>query len=1143
MINNMNKKNKFLITLIFLTVILVAGSFTLKNYKVGVREKQLAAVVSGIKQETLNVKNAIASIRSSGKEIEVEGRLEIEYHENLDLKTGYEQYYINSNEERIRIYFNEEQLPQIKNFGSSGSKVVLKVSGKSANSNKNLSGEREIAADKFEVVSNGPLNGNGGGVIASAEGREPWNPITIGNQKIALILYNMGPDNITPQSAASTLQSTLNSFWRWVSYGKLSVSVDGYGPYGGGCNASTYIRSAINAASREIYYPDYNSVFVLTAPGACGTAPGVHTGAGPSRFSLNGQDVYLSTVHLTGSFALTGSTPMHEFGHSLGLGHTPDKLDIMSYSGVKGLNAVSRDELGWLDESNVIEINEQNKLNYFELSPLENKSTDLKVLRVPTKISYRENTLSYYISYRPSAQGCADKCQGFMININYPVEVVDADPLDIFSLVLKAGQTYHDPDPMKGILISAIEENGKLKVTFGLAHCGNGSIDAGEECDQSNLGWRNTCESIGFESGNLKCSAQCKFDTPQCENRVCGIGDERSGKRECKRSFISDLKDNVVYSSEQLYNLDNSINQETWNKLRYTTEKTYVGIENALAYYFGLFSNYSSPPTALNPIRRDFIVPRAYIPFNTGSLPDSLMIVSGNILFHVFGGGIVGGVVNSNPNSKDFLTLVSIQPEDPPNLKNNDFLKFGEVDNPVELGNRFDASTDYDNSNREILFELNKEGRKNINPTGFSNFGIRSGYDLENEIPNNGESTQLLFWIKSSNPELTGVYEPPTLNLIYKVPFFSFIKNKENTAIQGLLILKVEKKNGEQWDVEKVVSSENVSVPAGAKIDLNNFWKIEMWKPSSVGIYRIDAEFKVGDKSARDIEEFAVAGENCGNTKIDSGEVCDDEIIGQYRNGVGQCKVYDVNKYTAGDLKCNNACLDYDFSACVSRSGRSCLTGDIDNRDGTCTATFNADPRDGFFTSRNDNRLGWNDLKNVENANYFDNTSSKLEASSVTGATLGSWTINRGLILFNTEKLNEESVVLSAKLKLRTKEVGYVNQLNYHDDFISLTGINIDNPSNISLATYGKFGDVKLVDADKVLRLRGLPKNREVEIQMNDSGLNNVNKNGWTNLGLRTGMEFDDEQTLSNLGYLNVSGQFYSANSSFKPKLEIVYAP
>ena len=45
--------------------------------------------------------------------------------------------------------------------------------------------------------------------------------------------------------------------------------------------------------------------------------------------------------------------------------------------------------------------------------------------------------------------------------------------------------------------------------------CGDGVIDAGEDCDGSNLGGQ-TCQSQGFGGGTLACTSGCQFDTSGC---------------------------------------------------------------------------------------------------------------------------------------------------------------------------------------------------------------------------------------------------------------------------------------------------------------------------------------------------------------------------------------------------------------------------------------------------------------------------------------------------------------------------------------------------------------------------------------------------------------------------------------------------
>ena len=46
-------------------------------------------------------------------------------------------------------------------------------------------------------------------------------------------------------------------------------------------------------------------------------------------------------------------------------------------------------------------------------------------------------------------------------------------------------------------------------------NCGDGYIDAGEQCDTDNLNGT-SCESMGFDSGVLRCNSNCALDFSQC---------------------------------------------------------------------------------------------------------------------------------------------------------------------------------------------------------------------------------------------------------------------------------------------------------------------------------------------------------------------------------------------------------------------------------------------------------------------------------------------------------------------------------------------------------------------------------------------------------------------------------------------------
>ncbi len=72
--------------------------------------------------------------------------------------------------------------------------------------------------------------------------------------------------------------------------------------------------------------------------------------------------------------------------------------------------------------------------------------------------------------------------------------------------------------------------------------CGNGAIDAGEDCDGAELGGA-TCVSIGFPGGALGCNAACHFDTGACsDSDFCadGIDNNANGKVDCEELDCAD---------------------------------------------------------------------------------------------------------------------------------------------------------------------------------------------------------------------------------------------------------------------------------------------------------------------------------------------------------------------------------------------------------------------------------------------------------------------------------------------------------------------------------------------------------------------------------------------------------------------------
>ncbi|HMJ12512.1 MAG TPA: hypothetical protein VK524_13905 [Polyangiaceae bacterium] len=56
--------------------------------------------------------------------------------------------------------------------------------------------------------------------------------------------------------------------------------------------------------------------------------------------------------------------------------------------------------------------------------------------------------------------------------------------------------------------------------------CGDGKVEADEDCEGANLGRFRSCTDVhaGYLRGELRCGADCKYDTSSCETAVCGDG-------------------------------------------------------------------------------------------------------------------------------------------------------------------------------------------------------------------------------------------------------------------------------------------------------------------------------------------------------------------------------------------------------------------------------------------------------------------------------------------------------------------------------------------------------------------------------------------------------------------------------------------
>lgn len=67
--------------------------------------------------------------------------------------------------------------------------------------------------------------------------------------------------------------------------------------------------------------------------------------------------------------------------------------------------------------------------------------------------------------------------------------------------------------------------------------CGDGEVDEGEECD-TETSLSTTCGDLGYDEGTLSCSEDCTFDRSACVRTSCGNGDLEDGE-ECEPTLMS----------------------------------------------------------------------------------------------------------------------------------------------------------------------------------------------------------------------------------------------------------------------------------------------------------------------------------------------------------------------------------------------------------------------------------------------------------------------------------------------------------------------------------------------------------------------------------------------------------------------------
>lgn len=262
-----------------------------------------------------------------------------------------------------------------------------------------------------------------GNTVAAAEGSIQGSTLaatscsTTGVQKTAVLLVTFPgvapPSGVTPQSVYDIFFATsgrsVDGYWREASYGQASAAGSVFGWYtldaSYTCDQFSQLRdAAIRAADRDVYFPDYNRLFmVFPTPAGCPWAGYALYGCG-SLSSADGAFTASSAWLMAENLNRRDDGVMlatHEGGHNLGLRHARsrdfaaealgplggagtiseygDRFNTMGSWNLGHYSAPQKLQLGWMPAGNYQTLENS---GVFSVQPLEVNIAGTQALKV-----------------------------------------------------------------------------------------------------------------------------------------------------------------------------------------------------------------------------------------------------------------------------------------------------------------------------------------------------------------------------------------------------------------------------------------------------------------------------------------------------------------------------------------------------------------------------------------------------------------------------------------------------------------------------------------------------------------------------------------------------------------------------------------
>ena len=628
-------------------------------------------------------------------------------------------------------------------------------------------------------------------VSGDSASRAPENSgEALGEQRTLITLINFQNDTTTPYTAAQVEAEILDednplstaSWIREVSYGRAWLTGDVIDwttmPWDNDppCIVAYDFKAqhVVDALDPIIDFTQYDRWLIFIPPTQdCGFLG--YSSLGKMDFDTDEGPVRMSRIIMNGFSSAANSLAAHELGHSMaGLQHSLDyecgaesvgdwctfpgstsfydPYDVMGEWWRHGhFTAPNKHALGWLGPDSV---DVPPSGGSYSLVPFASEAPGLKVLRIPAEYNSEDTarTLYYYVSYRTPIGFDADfgelAVDGAMLHLDSRAWVdesvrrswlLDMSPnvnsdataqsLDSGDVLLEVGQTYEDVEKGFAITVDGVA-GGLLNVTVSRdGYCGNGIVDPGlgEQCDGADLGSA-TCGSLGHLGGTLACRADCTFDFELCGLALCAPGHEYDPAGSCRMTILADQEDRGLWRSRPSFT---ETRESLW--ANNTMDQNWISL---------LLTQRLDGWTWFH---------KVVLPFDTTSLPDDASILSATLQLKYV---MAGGIENTHPDSADQMVLVQAALANPPGAGVSDYPNLGTLDEPDEGAARIDVGDEVEIGLIQA-WPLNPTGLGWIDPSGWTVFGIRTGFDVDNVwFP--GVATGLHVQIRSSHSYTVG---------------------------------------------------------------------------------------------------------------------------------------------------------------------------------------------------------------------------------------------------------------------------------------------------------------------------------------------------------------------------------------------------